>query len=335
MRVLTLILHLALVSSAVAQSRVESDIKAINRFLMKMNERINILEEKIKNLETLSKPTGPRILIPKNQQQFSRDANKRALLAIDIPHNWSEKIVVNFLKEIEFATAKQRSFGSNDYQSKLIQHIPMKYAETTLLYPTKKLKFYIHSALPKMVGDQDKVFVMKNLENVSSLVNAVRKRPEWHDEALPHLINALKRPNCYFMVFNFVTSKDTKEGNDAALASFEKQPSLIRLNDLEKTSLSYEKIKTSVYSMWDNVKNNDNYLKRNGSMPAIIYGITEALHYRVSHFQKNPNDKHTLKELNKVLKRSFKTDKDPLEWYEMNKAKITFNEETKKYFAKE
>ncbi|MCM8533145.1 MAG: hypothetical protein NE330_18400 [Lentisphaeraceae bacterium] len=332
--------------TSMAQTKVESDIKAIKSYVIKLNKRVKALEAKVKELEEkLGGQAGQQVnpavapvqqaLMP-NAHRFSNGANKAALLAIQEPRVWNEQSVKNYLNEISIASANQTSYGSEDYQVFLIKKIPMEYAEVLIKSQDFKIDSYIKYSLPDMVRDQDKALVIKNLYDFTEFAKAVLTRPTWHTSAWPIMMKALKNKEYVdHELLQYVASKDRPDGNKALLSYFEMHGSQFNLDLLKQTSLRENDFKKSVQRMWKKNKSGDSYKRNSAALVAVQYGESEALQVLMK-ILKNPNgaDSYTLRKSKELFGNLLDTNDDALTWYEANRRKIRFDERTKKYVAR-
>ncbi|MCH2204684.1 MAG: hypothetical protein MK132_02280 [Lentisphaerales bacterium] len=331
------ILSCVLTFCSFGQTKVESEIKSIKNFLVKMNKRLTELEVKVADLEEEMLTESKEAVWWLNPERFtfSESAKKDELLALEIPVLFNSSVVKDYLKKIDRLTTGQESKSSSDYQVYLLNKIPERYFAEMLSSRLLNIKLYIAESVILRFREKDEKLLYRFLEQYPQLARVMEKKPDWVRKAWRTLIKGIQSdPKVSHYWIKLVAMADKSDGNYVLLKYLEKNRYLKNVKEVEKTSLEHSRIRAAVNEGYRNVMGKRGLDGDMKALCALYVGNFHALS-RIIEILKQPafEQAYIVKEARKVLKERVDTNLDIIDWYEQNKDRMSYTPSDKKFRA--
>jgi len=283
-------------------------------------------------VDQFSKELSEEVRLDASSSSYSTSRKSKEEVAaeldkISLPENPTKEDVRAYIRAIDQASKGSCRRGSNDRQVAMYQAIGPEHLD--LLFEEIPHSYYLKFAVPALIEDSHKPWVIENLSTYPWLVNVVWKNG-WSEDARPELIQGLKK-----------YSEDLPAEWIKAVASFEDPKTYDSLMDCfvnqGNRAQTYKVIRkldgiqleNAVARAWKRAKYEQEY-ETNTMIPiAIAYGHQDALRLGIVDILGGDSDRHR-QEVRKAVKKHTGidgSDEELVAWFAENGDHLTFNKE--------
>lgn len=313
---------------------ISAQTRQFNEKLAETQKRLDVLEKK---LEFQSSPSWE---LPKDTLE--------KLQKIKLPENPDEEQVAQYIKAIQQATGSPRSISSSDMQIQMYRKIGPGHLKTFLALMDRRFSFHMQQALPSLVGDNDKEFVLSSIEKYPFLLPFIYMRG-WTAEASPRIWEVMKTTSEFSWFQPFLAGKTfTQEQQKMLIEIFCANPSagllapiIEQFPDTDLAAIAEKAWNTHKKTSDDSQKNRRNqyyYMQPYAVFAAKYTGNTDALLNLAEMAAKErfvsriPGYNLTLPVILHQLTGQGFDSKKVLDWVKANKDKLVFDK-TRQCFA--
>ncbi len=268
-----------------------------------------------------------------------KGADHDALAKITLPDNPSSEQLNQYISDIVAASSGQNSFSTEDPQTAMLakigrENISLLIAKIPESPSWSSASYYLVEAVARLASESNKTLIFNALPTKKELVKVVVKKG-WELDARDILIQGLKDGgNLSTEWINTVATLRDKESYPL-LRNYFINGNIRSWTYKAIKNLPIENLSGAVAQAWERSQYAHSYERNSMAVIAAEYGHLDALAVVIDALMSEESKDYWLsQEARPALLRCtgfFGTNEEFVEWFKLNKNRLRFNPETKKF----